>query len=172
LGIGKKFSLEGQVFLDRGSARSGPGDRPQGDLSALLAYQDLRRRADDPCRAEIEKVHVGRGIERAQRAIHIDRPRTKRHAEPLRKDDLEDIAGADVFLRATYRALEPFAAEAGHEIAFVERLRIERFRIARSGMAQTEGELVETPAGLRIRLRLRGLRMHDPGQAALERGER
>src|SRR5690606_23197690 len=71
-------------------------------------------------------------------------------------------------LRATYRALEAFAAEAGHEIAFVERLRIESFGIARSGMAQTEGELVETPAGLRIRLRLRGIRMHDQVQAALE----
>ena len=114
------------------------------------------------------KVHVWRRIQRAQRAVDVDRTRAERHAEPLRKDDLEDIAGADIFLGAAHGVLEAFAGKPGNEIAFVERLRIERLRIARTGMTQAEGQLVEPAAGLRVGLRLRRIGMHDQVQATLE----
>ena len=48
--------------------------------------------------AEIKEVHVRRRIERAKRAIEIQRRKLEGNRQALRKHYLEDIAGCDMLL--------------------------------------------------------------------------
>ena len=48
---------------------------------------------------ELEKEHVGRGIDGAQRAIDLERLGGRLEIEPLRQHHLEYIAGGNIFLR-------------------------------------------------------------------------
>jgi hypothetical protein len=43
------------------------------DLASFHADQHFRRRADDRFRAHADEEHVRRGIDVAQRAIHVER---------------------------------------------------------------------------------------------------
>jgi hypothetical protein len=48
---------------------------------------------------ELQKEHVGRGIDGAQRAIDLERLGGRLEIEPLRQHDLKDVARGNVFLR-------------------------------------------------------------------------
>ena len=83
----------------RASCRAGACRRWGGLRLALFAADvEFRRGADERHAAELEDEHVGRGIDEAQRAVEIDGRVSRRDFEALRRDDLEDVAGADVFL--------------------------------------------------------------------------
>jgi len=113
-------------------------------------------------------IHVRRRIQRAQRAIHIDRPRAKRHRQALRRDHLKYVAGADVFLRRLDQRLVLLARETRLEVGFLECFRIEYLRIAGAGAAQAKRQFVESAQCARISLRLSRVGVHDQVEAPLE----
>ncbi len=91
---------ERRVFVGRLAARARAGDRPQCDVAVLKPHQDFGRCADDVKIVEVEEKHVGRGIERAQRAIQREWARAERLAHALRQHHLHDVAVEDVALGA------------------------------------------------------------------------
>jgi hypothetical protein len=56
---------------------------------------NFRRRADERKAVQFEQEHVGRRIHRTRGAVNIQRRRLGLNAEPLRADDLNDIARRD-----------------------------------------------------------------------------
>ena len=83
----------------RRAAPARAGERADGDLAVAHAHQDLRAGADHGEAAEIEEEQERRGVEPAQRAIERERRQPERRGESARRHDLEDVAGADIFLR-------------------------------------------------------------------------
>jgi hypothetical protein len=73
LGVGQQLGGQRLVLLDGGAALARAGDRPHGDVAVLEPHQDLRRGADDVEVLEVEVEHVGRGVQRAQRAVERQR---------------------------------------------------------------------------------------------------
>ena len=57
-----------------------------------------RASANDRKIASLEDEHIRRGIHRAQGAVEIERRFLELAGEPLRGHNLDDVAGADVFL--------------------------------------------------------------------------
>ena len=168
LGVGQQFRLQGQVLGRRRTARARARDRAHRHLAALQPHQDLRRRAHHLGAAGIEEVHVGRGIHRPQRAVHVHRSGIERHAHALRQHHLEGIARGDVVLGARDRRQEALAGEARLEMRLVHGFGAQRLRIAGAAVAQAVGQRVEASAGAREGLRLARVGMHDQVQPALE----
>ena len=69
------------------------------NLAVLAADVNFRRRADERESVQLQQKHVGRRVNVARGAVNIQRRRRDRRGKPLRADDLNDIAGGDVFLR-------------------------------------------------------------------------
>ena len=91
-----------------GVARPGrgrAGDRVEARPPSLDLDEGLRRGADQGDLAELEEERVRRGVDAAKRAVEVERARRGRSLGPLRDDDLEGVARADVLLRALDRAL-------------------------------------------------------------------
>jgi hypothetical protein len=82
-----------------------------GDLGAVHQHQQLGRGADDLVVAEIEQVHVGRGVHHAQGPIDGQGGGAGLDREALGQDHLEDVAGRDVLLGGADHLL---VAAAGH----------------------------------------------------------
>ena len=80
------------------AARTRAGDRADFHLAFLAAHMNFRRRADERKSVQLQQKHVGRRIDGARRAINVQRRRLDRRGKPLRTDDLDDVAGGDVFL--------------------------------------------------------------------------
>jgi hypothetical protein len=74
-------------------------------------HQDFGRGADDVEIPEVEIEHVGRGVQRAQRAVERQRARREGLAHALREHHLHDVAIDDVLLGAAHRGLECLLAE-------------------------------------------------------------
>ena len=105
--IGIQFSFERQIELGRRTARAGAGQGSDGDLVAcrrvLAAHQDFRRGTDDLEVAHVVEIHVGRRVERAQRAVQAQRALRVGLAQPLTHLHLHHVAGGDVLLGAQDR---------------------------------------------------------------------
>ena len=84
------------ILLLGGAARVGAGDRPRLDPAPADLDQRLGRGAGDLEVAELEEVHVGRRVDRAQAAVDRERLDRRRRDEALRRHDLEGVAGVDV----------------------------------------------------------------------------
>ena len=81
---------------------------------AFQAHEYLGRGADDVEIAEVEVVHVGRRIDRAQRPVERERRGAVGLGHALRRHDLHDVAVADVALGALDRRVIRRLAEARH----------------------------------------------------------
>ena len=100
-GIGHEVVGIGVVLFDGRSSAAGAGDGADFHEVAGEAHMDFGRTADERVSAgTAEAEHVGRGIHEPQGAVEIQRVAGEIRLEPLREDDLEDVPGADVFLRA------------------------------------------------------------------------
>ncbi len=73
LGIRDQFFFEAPVFFFAQPPAAGTRDWTHRDLTFLKARQNLRGGADNLEIIEIQKIHVGRGIHRAQRAVQRNR---------------------------------------------------------------------------------------------------
>ena len=73
LRIGEQLVLERDVVLGRRAARPRAGDRPQARRAAREPHERLGRRARDAQVAELEEVHVRRGVQQPQAAIGLER---------------------------------------------------------------------------------------------------
>ena len=74
----------------------GAGDRPHGGSAALDGDQHLLGGAGDGDAGEAQEVHVGGGLTTRMDPVDVERVGAGRHGEPLGRDHLEDVAGADV----------------------------------------------------------------------------
>ncbi len=122
-GSASSSCLERPVLLVVVAAAPGAGDRPHRHLAVFQAHQDLRRGADDLEIAQIEEVHIRRGIEAAQRAVQIQWPRAERDRQALRDHHLHAVAVEDVLLDPLDRRFETGLGETGDEIRFAHRAR-------------------------------------------------
>ena len=87
------------------AARARAGDRIRPDAASFSLNEGLGRRADNlevtaHLVGQVQEVHVGRGIDRAQHAVDVDATSRRRHVKALGNDDLE---GVTVFNRALGR---------------------------------------------------------------------
>ena len=87
------------------SRRGRAGDRIDGRAPVLDLDQRLRRGADQRQPVELEQEEVGRRIDEAERLVELDRRGARRPLDALREDDLEDVPGDDVLLRAAHQLL-------------------------------------------------------------------
>ena len=150
------------VFVRRGAALAGAGDRPHGHLVAFETGQDFRAGADDVRVAEVEEIHVGRRIQRAQRAIDRHRRRRQRLAHALRRHDLHDVAVEDVALGGVDRRTVGVVAEAGHR---GHRHAARRVRFAQRRL-QPRRQRFEPQMRVHQRVRLRRVGIDDEGEPA------
>ena len=74
------------------------GDRVDAGARPLELHERLRRGADQRQVAELEQEEVGRGIDPPQRPVDRHGRRRRGPLRPLRENDLEGVAGADVLL--------------------------------------------------------------------------
>ena len=98
-----------QALRVAGARRGRPGDRVEARAPSLDLDERLRRRADQGELAELEQEEVRRGVDAAEGAVELERARRGRPLRPLREDDLEGVARADVLLarRPTARTRRP-----------------------------------------------------------------
>src|SRR4051812_38277006 len=87
------------------------GQRTASDLAVDDATQNLRTGADQRATRALQIEHERRRINNAQGPVDVERVRGARHAQPLARDELEDITGFDVFLAFAHRVFKPFAGE-------------------------------------------------------------
>src|SRR5713101_4465777 len=112
LWIGQEFG--GIAFILRhGRATAARScDRTNVDRVADKPHVHFRRAADKrEIIAELEAKHVRRRIDEAQTPVKIERVAAEISFETLRQDNLEDVAGADVFPGLLYRALKLVAVK-------------------------------------------------------------
>ena len=82
------------------AGRDRAGDRVERGARALALDDRLRRAADEREVAELEQEEIRRRVDAAERAVELERRRRGRPLGALRDHDLEDVALADVLLRA------------------------------------------------------------------------
>ncbi len=80
--------------------RDRPRDRVERRVRSLALHDRLRRAADERDVVELEEEQIRRRIDASERAIELGRGRGRGADRALRDDDLEDVALADVLLRA------------------------------------------------------------------------
>ena len=101
-------------------ARPGAGNRTHRDLAVLQTHQDLRRGTDDLEVRQVQEEHIRRGVEAAQGAIQVQRPRLEGDAQALRDHHLHAVPVQDVAFDPFYRRLETRLGETRNEIRFVD----------------------------------------------------
>ena len=80
--------------------RDRAGDRVHGGARALALDDGLRRAADERDVAELEQEEIRRRIDATECPVELERRGRGRALGALRDHDLEDVALADVLLRA------------------------------------------------------------------------
>ena len=71
--------------------------------------------------AQVQEVHIGRGIEPAQGPVEIQRRCAEGDGQALGQDHLHAVALQDVLLDAVHRCLEALLGEAGDEVGLAHR---------------------------------------------------
>ena len=104
--VGQQLARDPPVLLGGGAARAGSGDRLGADVAPGDGQQRLGARARHLEVAEVEEVHVGAGVDRAQAAV--DREGLDGHGgrPALGGHDLEGVSGVDVLDDALHHAFE------------------------------------------------------------------
>ncbi len=97
-----------------------------------------------------EEVHVGRGIQAAQRPVQVQRRGPKQRRQALRGHHLHAVAGQDVRLDPLDRRLVTLLGEAGDEFDLPRGRMGAVRRIERARGAQQFAPLVETLLGARV----------------------
>ncbi len=115
LGVVDEALGEAAVLLLVGAARVGAGDRPRLDPAPADLDQRLGRGAGDLEVAELEEVHVGGGVDRAQTAVDREGLDRRGRREALRGHDLEGVAGVHVVDDPLDRGFELLALHVGGE---------------------------------------------------------
>ena len=80
--------------------RDRAGDRVERGARAFALDHRLRRAADEREPVELQQEEIRRRVDAAERAVELERRRGGRPLGALRDHDLEDVALADVLLRA------------------------------------------------------------------------
>ena len=93
-----------------------------GDYAILHSGKDLRRGTDYLKISKVHKVHIRRGIETAQRPVHVDGRGLKRYVHALGQHYLHDVAGSGVFLNGFHRRLELLFSKFRDKVAFTHRM--------------------------------------------------
>ncbi len=102
LGIRLELRFQRGIEHGVGTARAGACDRPQLRVPIVTLHQRFGRRAHHRDVAQLAKIHIGRGIEQPQRAVHLERRKLLTSLEPRRQHQLIDVAGGNVLLRAPH----------------------------------------------------------------------
>ena len=101
LRVGEQFRRQGAVLGLVLAARSGAGERSDRHEAVLDAHEDLGRTADQAEVAERQIEQEGARIDHPKHPINVERRGRGLDVEALAGDDLEDVAGLDVFLTVT-----------------------------------------------------------------------
>ena len=115
--VGEQVCGDRLVLVGVAAARARAGDRPRRGAPAGHGDERLGRGADDLEVLEVEEVHVGRRVDRAQPAVDRERVDVDLGGPALRGDDLERVAGVDVLDDPRDHRLERLARHAGRELA-------------------------------------------------------
>ena len=102
LGVGGQFGGQALIFFFVATARARAGNGAVKSVAALYLEQHFRRAADDRGIVKFQKIHVGRRIHDAQRAINFKRIGGGAGRKTLAERHLKNISGANVFLRLAY----------------------------------------------------------------------
>mmetsp|Transcript_29354 Transcript_29354/g.74802 ORF Transcript_29354/g.74802 Transcript_29354/m.74802 type:complete len:435 (-) Transcript_29354:763-2067(-) len=114
LAVGQQLALQRRVLLRAGPAPARARQRAVGHHAlAVHAAQDLGRRGHDDGAARLHVHHVGRGVDHAQRAVHLERRGKRAPLKALAQHQLEDVAGQDVLLGGAHRAQELLPGHVG-----------------------------------------------------------
>ena len=150
LGIGQQFRFQRLILLLGGAAPAGAGDGAHRQQPVLQPRQNLRRGADDVEIAQVEKIHVGRGVQPAQRPVQIQRRGLEWGGQSLRQHHLHAISGQDVVLDPPHRVLEAVLGEAGYEFDLMRGRMRAVGRIERARAAQQFAPVIQTLLGAGI----------------------
>ena len=113
LWVGEEFGLERGVLGCVRAARASAGDWSHLGVAAVQLDECLGRGADHHAVAELAVIHVGRGIQKPQRAIGLERIEVAAAREAHRQHELVDVARGDVLLGACHACEERFLGQAG-----------------------------------------------------------
>ncbi len=97
-GVGEEFGFEGLILFVGFAAGAGAGEGAVGDDAVLDAAHDFGAGADEDAVGAGEVEHEGAGIDDAEGAVDVEGSGGGGGLEALGEDDLEDVAGLDVFL--------------------------------------------------------------------------
>ena len=168
LGVGDQLLLGGLVGLHRIAARTGAGQGANRDLlavgRALLAHQDLRAGPHHMEISEMVEVHIGAGVERAQRAVQRQRRGREALVNALAHLHLHEIARRNQFLGLLHGVQIVLLVEAalcGIALAGTNLRRAD-------GIAQLVLELTQTLLGAGIGFGLAGVGIDDEVELARE----
>ena len=118
LRVREQVGFQLAFFFRRGAAPARAGDGAELDGIAGQPHHGFRRRADDAQIFELQIKHVGRGIDKAQRAVNFKGIGGGFGFKSLAEHGLNNIAGFDVFLGLADRLLKACAAQIGAKFAF------------------------------------------------------
>ncbi len=100
LGIGHQLVRKARIVFRRCTAPARAGDGPDRHRAVAQPHQNLGARTHDREARKREMIEEWRRIEPAKRAIERERRQREGPAEALARHHLENIACANVFLRA------------------------------------------------------------------------
>ena len=94
--VGEQFGGDPAIVLGGLAARTRSGDRAGSDAAPVDGQQRLGARAGDLEVAEVQEVHVGARVDRAQTAVNREGLDRDGRGPALGGNDLEGVPGADV----------------------------------------------------------------------------
>ena len=117
-------------------------------LSVLQSHQYFRRGTHDLEVLQVHEIHVRRGIERAQRAVEIERRGGVGNRQALRQHHLHDVAGTDVRERFLDRLFKRLLRERRHKIALGHGLAATGLAVLYDAFAKFRYQFIEPAIGL------------------------
>ena len=143
LGIIDELALQRRIRFGGCPARARTGERPEGDAAVTYAHEDFRRRADEREVTEVEMKEKRRRVRAPERPVEREGRQRERRGEALRNDDLEGIAGGDVFLAAPDHGAVLGRRSVRHRLGRLERIE-PRERMMRKRRIEARDHIGET----------------------------